>query len=100
MTGTFEDVSNITGSLSNNINIVGSLTSINSIVGGIDLGGAEYPDYSGEYEITPQVESQTLPTRNKILRENMEVKEIPYYETSNEYGNTIYIGSEVEINGN
>ena len=100
MIGTLEDISNISGSLNTNLNIVGSLNSINSIVGNIGIGVVEYPDYSGEYEITPQVESQTLQTKNKILRNNMEIKKIPYYETSNQYGETIYIGSEVEINGN
>lgn len=99
MIGTLEDTNNISGSLNTNLNIVGSLNSINNIIGNIGIGGVEYPDYSGEYEITPQVESQTLQTKNRILRENMQVKEIPYYETSNLYGETIYIGSEVEIYG-
>lgn len=100
MIGTLENLDNIVGSFSSNINIVGSLNSVGEIVGNLSLNGTEYTDYNGEYEITPQVESQILQTRNKIMRNNMQINEIPYYETSNEYGKTAYIGSEVEISGN
>jgi hypothetical protein len=100
MIGVIDNINSISGTLSSNLSITGSLSSTNQLVGGLNLNGSVYADYSGDYEITPRVESQTLPTKNKVLRDNMEVKEIPYYETSNEYGNTIYIGSEVEVNGN
>ena len=88
------------GTLNSNITISGFLNNSNKIIGELKLNGAEYTDYSGDYGITPKSYNQILQTKNKVLRENLQVKEIPYYETSNEYGKTIYIGSEVEINGN
>jgi len=54
-------------------------------------------EYNGEYEVTPRVDKDTtLLTAKKIMRRNVVVKQIPYYETSNESdGATVYIG-EVE----
>lgn len=54
------------------------------------------PPYEGEYEVTPKVTEQTLPTAQKLLEEDVHIKEIPYFEVSNNSGgNTVYIGSEV-----
>lgn len=51
--------------------------------------------------VIPLAERQTvLETAEKLLLEDIVVKEIPYYETSNSAGgDTVYIGSEVMING-
>ncbi len=51
--------------------------------------------YDGDYEVTPKVDAQSLPTATKVMLQDVQIKKIPYFETSNEYGNTIYIGSEV-----
>ena len=60
----------------------------------------EADPYTGAYEITPAVESQTLPTAQKLMTADMTINAIPYFETSNEHnGETVYIGSEVEIYG-
>lgn len=49
--------------------------------------------YDGEYEIIPKVrEEQILSTREKTMRRNVRVLEIPYYETTNPNGTTVYIG--------
>ena len=49
--------------------------------------------YTGTYEVTPlPFAEQELRTENKVLSRNVVIHEIPYYETSNEYGKTIYIG--------
>ncbi len=61
---------------------------------------AEEKQYEGEYDVTPKVESQTLPTKEKYLLKDVTIKEIPYFEVSNDSGNTVYIGKEIEINGN
>ena len=52
--------------------------------------GAE--EYAGSYEVTPKVESQILPTEDRIMKQNLTVKEIPYYAVSNNFGQTIVIG--------
>lgn len=50
---------------------------------------AKAPDveyYAGEYQVTPSVKAQTLPTAYKMLEENLVVLEIPYAEVSNNSG--------------
>lgn len=56
--------------------------------------------YTGKYTVIPKVEAQTLNTENKLLLEDVSITEIPRYDVSNQSGGeTVYIGSEVEING-
>lgn len=53
-------------------------------------------EYKGNYEVTPQVTSQILKTKNKVMMQDMTIKEIPYYEVGNlANGNTVYIGKEL-----
>lgn len=56
-----------------------------------------YEIYSGSYRVTPKAnKEQTLKTRNRILKEDVVVLEVPYYETSNDSnGTTVYIAREV-----
>lgn len=51
--------------------------------------------YDGDYTVTPKVVPQTLHTENKVMLHDVTVFEIPYFETSNQSGYTVYIGSEV-----
>lgn len=52
--------------------------------------------YEGVYDVTPKTyEPVVLPTRNRLLSRDVNVKKIPYYETSNQTGVTVYIASEV-----
>lgn len=62
--------------------------------GSVVVEHVDLPDYDGEYAITPSVAAQTLETANKTLREDIEINPIPYYDVSNEFGRTIYIGGE------
>lgn len=59
----------------------------------------EAPDvdfYTGAYTFTPAIDPQTVPTARKYLTENVQIKAIPIYSTSNvSGGNTVYIASEV-----
>ena len=60
------------------------------------IGGTPY---SGSYEITPKAsQDQTLNTANKLLTDDITVFKVPYYQTSNVYGDTVYIAEE--SNGN
>lgn len=74
----------------------------------IDVNIGEYvvifedaEEYDGEYVVIPKADIDVeLNTSKKFLKNNIIVKEIPYYETSNSAGGeTIYIGSEVITNG-
>lgn len=50
-------------------------------------------DYSGDYEVTPSFETQTLNTRLKMMTDDVTVKAIPVSRTTNPAGGkTIYIG--------
>lgn len=52
--------------------------------------------YEGEYEVTPKVESQSLPTKDKVLTEDVTIKAVPIYRVSNTSGgNTVYIAKEM-----
>lgn len=49
--------------------------------------------YEGDYIVTPKANEEViLETSNKILTDDITVLEIPYYETSNISGYTVYIG--------
>ena len=74
---------------------------INVAVNGIAIIRHDIPVYNGVYNVVPSANQKImLETADKLLTDNITVKEIPYYETSNIVGgNTVYIGSEVEING-
>lgn len=63
-------------------------------IGSIDYGGDALL-YTGDYTVTPKTQSQVLDTANKKLLQDVTVKAVPYYETSNQQGTTIYIASEV-----
>ena len=61
-----------------------------------DVLGGDIEEYKGSYEVTPQVVGQTLPTANKAMRNDVKIKEIPFFKVSNNSGgNTVFIGSEV-----
>ena len=49
--------------------------------------------YPGEYVITPTIEGEILPTRNYYMADDLTIKPIPYYETTNlATGKTAIIG--------
>lgn len=51
-----------------------------------------YDTYNGEYNVIPQAHSQSvLQTQGKVMKRNVTVQKVPYYETSNQYGDTVYI---------
>lgn len=57
------------------------------------LGGEPY---NGSYDVTPKIYEQKLATKNKTMHDNVTVKSIPYYETSNlSNGRTVIIGGEL-----
>lgn len=53
-----------------------------------------YEEYTGNYVVVPVLyDEQELLTRNKLLRDNVTVKEIPITTTANPYGGkTVVIG--------
>lgn len=55
-------------------------------------GDGRLPDYDGPYEAIPKAHPQTLETKDKSMKDNVTVAEIPYHEVSNETGTTVVIG--------
>lgn len=61
----------------------------NVIVGGADV-------YTGEYVATPKTTEQMLETKDKLMKNNVTIKQIPYFDVSNTSGgSTVYIANEV-----
>jgi hypothetical protein len=56
-------------------------------------GGTDLPVYSGSYTVTPKTTAQSMETSDKIMTDNVTIKEIPYSEVSNpQSGKTVIIG--------
>lgn len=54
------------------------------------------PQYEGPYTVTPLARNQTvLDTNGKLMTDDVTVLEVPYWETSNISGMTVYIANEV-----
>lgn len=52
--------------------------------------------YAGDYHVTPKVTEQTMPTKGKVMVEDVTVKSIPVFKTGNPSGgNTVYIAKEI-----
>ena len=48
--------------------------------------GGTLPYYDGDYNVVPKVTSQVLSTKNKSMRNDVTVEEVPYAEVSNPQG--------------
>ena len=77
----------ISGSLFNKGKITGTL--------GISISGVT-EQYVGDYTVIPKLDQQVLKTKQKVMTDDLTVKEIPVYEVSNTSGGTtFYIAKEV-----
>ena len=52
--------------------------------------------YDGDYMVTPKVIAQTMPTKDKVLVDDVHIASIPYFDVSNNSGgSTVYIAKEI-----
>lgn len=52
--------------------------------------------YKGDYTITPKVGAQQMPTKGKIMADDVTIKAIPIFDVSNQSGgSTVYIAKEI-----
>ena len=91
------DTMRIDGMISNTAQISADLSGALGLSADITIpdqtGGVPY---HGNYAVTPKAHDSTvLSTRGKVMLDDVTVIEIPYYETSNESGSTVYIANEV-----
>ena len=85
------------GIITSEIEISGTVSSKGKISGFVTASsGGGSPPYTGEYDVTPQVQSDiVLYTRNKQMTENVLVRKIPQHEVSNvSGGKTLIIGGD------
>ena len=70
----------------------------------IDLASSEVinvtindvPAYEGNYVVIPETSSQTLETKDKKMLDDILIREIPYYETTNiQNGITVFIADSL-----
>ena len=63
---------------------------------GVEIMDRDTPEYHGQYVVIPLAdEEQTLETKGYKMIDDVTVKKVPYFETSNINGTTVYIASEV-----
>lgn len=48
--------------------------------------------YEGDYTVIPKITEQEMQTKNKMMKDNITVQQIPFHEFSNEAGTTVVIG--------
>jgi len=84
------------GSISSVDGIKCIISPIGQLSGSVSKNIEEVPVYHGDYEVIPDANNdQILYTSNKILKDDITVKKVPYFETHNESGTTVYIAMEV-----
>lgn len=91
-------MSKIIGEL-NAAGICGSMNTANmtgTIGNGIVKVDGSTDPFLGEYEVTPKVDAQTMPCAGKKMLKDVDIKAIPFFETSNEAGTTVYIAAEID----
>lgn len=76
--------------------IEGEVNLLNVIEGEIDkviYVDSAHAAYTGDYIVTPITTGPiVLETNQKIMTDDVTVLKIPYFETANESGNTVFIG--------
>lgn len=74
----------------NPVNVTLSISSVNQeITIGFNeqiISGGSLPWYPGPYSVTPTPSGETLPTRNKSMRSDLDIEPIPYSEVTNPSG--------------
>ena len=98
MIGDIKNKTTINGNIKVKIKISGNVKA-SSIIGTAEVGRVtvkkeDWPDYDGVYEAIPNTNEQIFSTSDKHMVTDFKVSPIPYYDVSNEYGRTIYIGGD------
>lgn len=48
--------------------------------------------YDGDYTVIPKTTEQNIQTKNKMMKDNVTIRQIPFHEFSNDSGTTAVIG--------
>jgi len=70
---------------------------LNCLFGAVyEVESKDVPIYEGITTVSPDVhEQKVLYTANKKMLNDVTIKKVPYFETSNDSGLTVYIGGEI-----
>lgn len=90
--GTISAPNTLKGAINTCPSLIGKINLKENLKGTITVPSEHYEHYEGKYTVTPKTISQTLHTANLVMDDNVTVLEIPYFETANETGDTVYIG--------
>lgn len=86
----------IEGAIAKKHELVGSVYGASKLSGDISISNTvivDYEEFEGPYEVKPIIESHTLPTKDKLMKEDLVVLAIPYAEVTNlSNGITVTIG--------
>lgn len=92
--GTISAPSILKGTMNICPSLIGKINPKENLKGTITVPSEHYEHYQGKYIVTPKTTSQTLHTANLVMDDDVTILEIPYFETSNLSGKTVYIGGE------
>lgn len=95
LSGSLSPIATLSGNLSPIGTLIGTIESKHIITGSLSAPVAvEHEHYIGSYTVTPSAHTDiVLETANKLMDEDVNVLKIPYFETSNTSGYTVYIGN-------
>lgn len=86
----------LTGNIVEKQKLIGSISGASKLSGDISISNTvivDYDEFEGPYEVKPIIESQTLETKDKLMKEDLVVLAIPYSEVTNlSNGITVTIG--------
>lgn len=100
LSGSLEVDATISGKLAAIESFSGSLSDPGQLQGSLSTGPSYYKKYDGDYEVIPKAyRDQILETTDKLMVRNVLVYKVPYEETHNESGTTVYIAKETDTNG-
>lgn len=94
---TISSLIKLNGSLSPVIQLKGDVKDTPDVISAtMSASIQENPIYNGPYDVIPDARyDRTLETKDKLLTENINVSKVPFHETHNDYGTTVYIAMEV-----
>ena len=78
---------------------IGTPNALNLKIESASVATIQGEEYTGETTVTPKAfQEQVLPTRDKVVRSDITVKEVPYFEVDAPVGGgkTVYIARRVD----
>lgn len=99
LVGSLKEDASLSGSIIFDGTLSGSIESLYTLLGSVSMPET-FEKFSGDYRVIPAIESKVVPTKDKLMEDDVIVEQIPYYEVSNpQGGSTIVIGDDSNAYG-